>query len=450
MHQLGIVGVAVWHFGCVLFFLYQLETVLGDVGRPLEASNNICRQLMTMEEKDFEFPKRVVVDPSLKFPNPRLRNAYIALQAWKSAISSDPSNVTGNWVGANVCSYNGVFCAPALDNSSIQVVAGIDLNHADIAGYLPQELGLLTDLALFHVNTNRFCGIVPHSFRKLRLLFELDMSNNRFVGPFPNVFISLPSLKYLDIRFNDFEGQLPSQLFDKNLDAIFVNNNRFQFDIPSNLGSSPVSVVVLANNQLKGCLPSSIGNMAATLNEIIVLNNNLSACLPSEIGLLTSVTVFDVSFNKFVGTLPISIGGMVSLEQLNVAHNMLSGLIPQIICALPNLINFTYSYNFFTGEAPSCLALPSRGVVFNDRSNCIPGRPAQRSFRQCASFLSRPVDCSSFRCNAFPSPTQRSPALPSHHLLFIIILILHPCIIHILPFIIILIFHHLQKMIPIQ
>ncbi|GLJ11144.1 hypothetical protein SUGI_0144340 [Cryptomeria japonica] len=282
MQHLGVVGVVFWHLGCVLLLLYQLESVLGDVGRPLTDSDIIRRQLLAIEGNEFEFGERVAVDPTLVFPNPRLRNAYIALQAWKSAIFSDPSNVTGNWVGADVCSYNDVFCAPALDNSSIQVVAGIDLNHADIAGYLPEELGLLTDLALFHINTNRFCGIVPHSFRKLKLLFELDISNNRFVGPFPNVVISLPSLKYLDIRFNDFEGQLPSQLFDKDLDAIFVNNNRFQFDIPSNLGNSPVSVAVFANNHLKGCLPSSIGNMAATLNEIIVLNNNLTGCLPSE------------------------------------------------------------------------------------------------------------------------------------------------------------------------
>ncbi|KAF5200281.1 Leucine-rich repeat extensin-like protein [Thalictrum thalictroides] len=101
---------------------------------------------------------------------------------------SDPLNLTSNWVGSDVCSYTGVFCAPALDDKSIQTVAGIDLNHGDIVGYLPEELGLLVDLALFHINSNRFCGIVPPKFNKLKLLFELDLSNNRFAVVFLKLF----------------------------------------------------------------------------------------------------------------------------------------------------------------------------------------------------------------------------------------------------------------------
>ncbi|KAJ6745531.1 LEUCINE-RICH REPEAT EXTENSIN-LIKE PROTEIN 4 [Salix koriyanagi] len=122
----------------------------------------------------------------------RLRNAYIALQSWKLAIISDPLSLTSNWEGSDVCNYTGVFCATSLDNSSIQTVAGIDLNHGDMAGHLVEELGLLTDIALFHINSNRFCG----------------------------------KLKYLDLRFNEFEGDLPKELFDKDLDAIFINHNR--------------------------------------------------------------------------------------------------------------------------------------------------------------------------------------------------------------------------------
>ncbi|KAG0454787.1 hypothetical protein HPP92_023737 [Vanilla planifolia] len=203
-------------------------------------------------------------------------------KAWKKAIVSDPLNVTGSWVGSNVCNYKGVYCAPLPSNKSLIVVAGIDLNHDDIAGFLPEELGLLTDLALFHVNSNRFCGTIPHRFDRLRLLFELDLSNNRFAGKFPDVVLRLPSLRFLDLRFNEFEGTVPSELFDKNLDAIFINSNRFRFNIPNNIGNSPVSVIVLANNQFGGCLPASIGNMSKTLNEIILMNNGLKSCVPKE------------------------------------------------------------------------------------------------------------------------------------------------------------------------
>lgn len=86
------------------------------------------------------------VDPSWRFPSRRLRDAYVALQTWKrQAIFSDPSNLTADWVGPGVCNYTGVYCAPlpsGPDRGAL-AVAGVDLNHGDIAGYPPPELGLL-------------------------------------------------------------------------------------------------------------------------------------------------------------------------------------------------------------------------------------------------------------------------------------------------------------------
>ncbi|KAK1653140.1 hypothetical protein QYE76_070945 [Lolium multiflorum] len=157
-----------------------------------------------------------------------LRAAYITLQTWRrTAIFSDPTNFTANWAGPNVCAYNGVYCAPHPADGAVLVVVGLDLNHADIAGFLPANLPAgLPDLALLHLNSNRFCGVLPGTFLHLRLLHELDISNNRFVGAFPAVVLALPSLKYLDLRFNDFEGPIPPALFDRPLDAIFLNSNR--------------------------------------------------------------------------------------------------------------------------------------------------------------------------------------------------------------------------------
>ncbi|GKV19647.1 hypothetical protein SLEP1_g29877 [Rubroshorea leprosula] len=307
-------------------------------------------------------------------PNPRLQNAYIALQAWKHAITSDPNDFTANWYGPEVCNYTGVYCAPAPnDPHNTTTVAGIDLNHANIAGYLPEDLGLLADLALFHINSNRFHGTLPSSFCKLHLLFELDVSNNKFTGEFPSVVFSLPSLKFLDIRYNEFHGKIPSELFDLKLDALFINNNYFQSSLPENLGNSPVSVLVLANNAIRGCIPSSFSKMAGTLSQIILLNSGLTGCLNNDLGNFKNVKVFDVSSNNLVGPLPESIGEMKLLEQLNVAHNNLSGDIPESICTLPRLKNFTYSYNYFCSEPPICLkVLEYRCCRLPSESKCLP------------------------------------------------------------------------------
>ncbi|MCO5574753.1 hypothetical protein L7F22_028543 [Adiantum nelumboides] len=361
--------------------------------------------------QQFSFP----INPLLGLLNPNLRAAYVALQAWKAAITSDPNGITATWVGYNVCNYTGVFCAPPPDFSCEKVVAGIDLNHANIAGTLPEKLGLLTYLALFHINTNRFSGSLPKSIVAWHLLYELDVSNNLLSGTFPIAALFLPNLAFLDVRFNQFTGGLPKDLFVKPLDAIFVNDNKFSGSIPRTLGDSPASVIVVARNEFSGTIPTSIGRMGLTLNEIIFLGNKLEGCIPPQVGQLIKLTVLDVGLNMLSGELPTSIGNMLSLEQLNVAYNLLSGMIPSQICALPHLENFTASFNFFTGEGGNCPALPSRGVIFDDRVDCIPGRPDQRSSSECSAFFQTEQLCPAPKPPAppaDPSYTYKSPPPP--------------------------------------
>ncbi|XP_022139844.1 pollen-specific leucine-rich repeat extensin-like protein 3, partial [Momordica charantia] len=367
------------------------------------------RQLLTLHENgDLLDDYESTIQVNETFSSPRLRRAYIALQAWKMAIYSDPLNTTASWIGADVCSYTGVFCAPALDDPKLEVVAGIDLNHADIAGYLPVELGLLTDIALFHINSNRFCGIIPTSFWRLTLLYEFDISNNRFVGHFPEVVVRIPNLKYLDLRFNDFEGELPSSLFTKELDAIFLNNNRFTSNIPENFGDSPASVIVIANNNFTGCIPSSIGKMGNTLKEFVMLNNGLAGCIPGEIGLLGNATVVDVSYNKLSGILPKSFDGLKGVEALDISGNSLTGFVAEGVCNLPKLVNFTFSNNFFNGEAESCVPQNRKNIVLDDSSNCLPERPNQKTTQICTPVIHKTVDCSKAKCGGGLSPPSPS------------------------------------------
>ncbi|XP_013647244.2 leucine-rich repeat extensin-like protein 7 [Brassica napus] len=375
----------------ILFYISPVAT----------ASYSGSRQLLYVRDDPITIP------PYFVFENVRLERAYVALQAWKRTMISDPWNLTLNWFGPRVCDYNGVVCSESLDDPSInKTVSGVDLNHGDIAGHLPEELGLLTDIALFHVNSNRFCGTLPLGFSQLSLLFELDLSNNRFAGKFPELVIGLPKLKYLDLRYNEFEGGLPESLFEKDLDALFLNSNRFTSKIPVNMGSSPVSVLVLASNRFDGCIPTSFSKMGKTLNEIILMDNGLQSCLPNDMGLLQNVTVLDISYNSLVGELPESMGQMESLEVLNVERNMFSGVIPEEICLLKNLREFIYGSNYFTGEPPTCRYLET----YNSTMNCLKDVKVQRSTTECKVFLSKPVDCDSYKC----SPVTSSCVCPGH------------------------------------
>ncbi|GAB4857253.1 hypothetical protein Ancab_015159 [Ancistrocladus abbreviatus] len=370
-------------FGCSLLFLSLLFSSLSTFSFAItdaEASIIIHRQLLHLNEND-DLPDdyESKVDVKKTFPNPRLKKAYIALQSLKKAVYSDPDKTMGNWEGPNMCDYKGVFCVEALDDPKLTVVADLDINHADIAGYLPVELGLLTGLALFHINSNRFCGIIPKSFSKLKLLFELDLSNNRFVGSFPKVLLSLKKLKFLDLRF---EGA-----------------------IPETLGNSTVSVVVFSNNEFTGCILSSIGKMVGTLNEINFQKNDLGGCIPLEMGNHKNDhggLIANPCGYSSIGKAPVKLqsatfSSIGSVVELDISHNKLTGSVPGELCKLPGLKSLTFSYNYFKGESQVCDPEFRKDATMEDKGNCLPNRPEQRSPKECFAAMANEVDCSKDR-----------------------------------------------------
>jgi Leucine-rich repeat (LRR) protein len=204
---------------------------------------------------------------------------------------------------------------------------------------------------------------------------------------------------YLDIRFNFFSGSLPQELFNKNLDAIFLNNNQFEGEIPTNLGNSPASVINLANNKLSGNIPASFGFMGSKIKEILFLNNQLTGCIPEGVGLFTEMEVLDVSFNSLMGHLPDTLSCLQNIEVLNLAHNQLSGELSDIICSLRSLANLTVAYNFFSGFSQQCSKLNFRNVGFDFSLNCIPGRNMQRPQPECSM-----IPGGSLSCLRIPTP----------------------------------------------
>ncbi|KAG9130168.1 hypothetical protein Leryth_018757 [Lithospermum erythrorhizon] len=371
-----------------------------------EAAFIARRQLQTLPENgDIPDDLESTIQVPFTFENDRLRSAFIALQAWKKAIYSDPNNVTSNWNGPDVCSYNGTICAMSPDGRNEKTVAGIDLNSEDIAGHLPVELGLLKDLSFFHINSNRFCGIVPQSISRLVELSELDLSNNRFVGPFPMVVLSLPKLIFLDLRFNEFEGPLPKELFDKKLDAVFLNNNRFEYIIPDNIGNSEASVMVLGNNKFGGCVPKGFAKMR-NLEELILINSGLSGCFPEEITTMKNLTVLDLSRNKIVGSLPTSLNKLENLQEIIIGDNLFTGIVPEEICTLPGLEKLVIKDNYFQGMHQSCYNIKQVNIT----NNCFPGIPDQKSVEDCNLVLNQPIDCKVMEKTGCKPPKFASPS----------------------------------------
>ncbi|CAN1854500.1 Uncharacterized protein At4g06744 [Linum perenne] len=317
------------------------------------------------------------------------------LQKLKTKIKYDPFNITKSWKGPNVCNYKGFGCAVRPDVKK-RTVAVADFNGYNFGGgddlQLPGFLDELTDLTLFHANSNNFTGsIPPHLGSRISFFYEIDLSNNKFAGKFPNHILSAKNASFIDIRYNSFSGGIPAGVFNHETDVLFLNNNGFTGPLPDNIGDSSALYLTFANNRFSGQIPRSIGR-CENLREVLLLNNRFSGCLPTEIGNLTTAKIFDAGNNKLTGPIPHSFACLAEMQDLNLSRNKLYGAVPESVCQLPKLANLSLSSNYFTQVGPACRKLIQKKVL-DVRDNCILDLPGQKSANECSKFFSGRTNC---------------------------------------------------------
>lgn len=164
-------------------------------------------------------------------------------------------------------------------------------------------------------------------------------------------------MTFLDIRFNNFEGEVPSEVFDMDLDVLFLNSNFFNGELPSNFWDTPAIYMTMAYNAFTGCIPEV--NAIKNLQEVLLLNNQFTGTLPVNWEGTVNLTVFDAGTNQISGGVPEALCGLETLEVLNVTNNVLTEPL-----------------------GPNCQALLEAGIL--DISwNCIEGADDQKAPEDC-------------------------------------------------------------------
>lgn len=113
------------------------------------------------------------------------------LTAFAKTVTSDPKGIIKTWVGTNPCKFKGITCEKRPDG--VLAVAAVDLNsvsvlkdirqrstcsHFVLQANLKGNLRLtnlvekLTDITVFHANTNEFIGDFP-DVSAMKWFFEL-------------------------------------------------------------------------------------------------------------------------------------------------------------------------------------------------------------------------------------------------------------------------------------
>lgn len=183
----------------------------------------------------------------------------LALLALKFAVSADPGNALSTWrdADADPCFWAGVTCASSSSGATGRVSA-VELANASLAGYLPSELSLLSELQALSLPYNRLSGQIPAAVAALQRLATLDLAHNQLSGQVPPGIARLVSLQRLDLSSNQLNGSLPPALaaLPRLSGVLNLSYNHFTGGVPPEFGGIPVAVSLdLRGNDLEGEIP---------------------------------------------------------------------------------------------------------------------------------------------------------------------------------------------------
>jgi hypothetical protein len=191
----------------------------------------------------------------------------------------------------------------------------LDLNG--LAGTLPDELSVLTDLKVLRMSFNGLTGEIPSRFGSLTNLKILSLYINRLKGPLPLELGSLSALEDIDLSRNFLSGEIPIEVISgwKQVKIVGLSGNRFSGALPTELGlMSNIEYLDVSRNGLKGPIPSEIGNLGNL--ETLYLSNNsfLTGQIPSTFGLLSGLRFLKLGNTNLRGTVPAEV---CALKQKN-------------------------------------------------------------------------------------------------------------------------------------
>ncbi len=156
-------------------------------------------------------------------------------------------------------------------------VSKLELDHNNLSGSLPPEIGDLSYLSVIYFVNNSLSGEIPNEIGNLNNLDGLYLSDNELSGSIPLSLNDMSSLTDLWISNNNLSGNIPSEIGDmEQLRRIYAENNELSGSIPSSFGQlKKLYVLLLSGNKLNGELPEEMKNMTA-LKYIELENNEIS------------------------------------------------------------------------------------------------------------------------------------------------------------------------------
>ncbi|EAY74841.1 hypothetical protein OsI_02733 [Oryza sativa Indica Group] len=294
-----------------------------------------------------------------------------ALLAFRAGLS-DPANLLPSWEGDDCCRWKGVGCS----NRTGRVVK-LDLqgdcgnsiiSKQVLGGSISDSLLDLHHLQYLDLSCNRFNGQqVPKFLSSLHSLRYLDLSQSSFSGRIPPQLGNLSSLRYfsIDSIFGDTDSTDISWLSRLSsleyLDMSFVNLSTVVHWVPTvnmirsleflcfsfcELQTSPDSLLHsnltsletldISCNRFNKYVSSNWFWNVTSLKHLDVSSCQHHGRFPDQLGRMTSIVVLDLSENNLVGMIPSNLNNLCNLEELLLCEININGSIAEFFERLPD------------------------------------------------------------------------------------------------------------------
>ncbi len=293
------------------------------------------------------------------------------------------------------------------------------LQHNNLTGTIPAEIGQLQHLRLLRLSDNQLSGPIPPEIGQLRSLERLIILRNQLSGEIPPETGQLGNLTVLMLSTNRLSGSIPSELGNLNsLRTIWISGNRLSGGIPREIGNlNSLTDLTISDNRLSGDIPHEIWNLKS-LEYLFFSNNQFTGEIPSAIGDLKFLIRAWFNKNAISGDIPPEIGNLNALESLSLGDNQISGGIPPEIGRLTNLEELFLHSNINLG-GPLPLQMTSistlRDLTLHGTGLCVPSDDTFKAWLAGIDDSSGITFCMDEPESSPPEPTSDRDALEAFY-----------------------------------
>ncbi|KAG8079827.1 hypothetical protein GUJ93_ZPchr0007g4720 [Zizania palustris] len=306
----------------------------------------------------------------------------------------------------------------------------LDLSGNLLVGGIPRSLGNCSKMEALLLSSNLLDDVIPPEIGRLRKLRALDVSRNSLSGPVPaelggcvelsvlilsNPYTPIGGLNLSDYGdvddFNYFQGGIPDAVTAlPKLRVLWAPRATLEGELPRNWSAcQSLEMMNLGENLFSGGIPNGLVE-CVHLKFLNLSSNKLTGAVDPSL-LVPCMDVFDVSGNRFSGSIPVfkpkgcpssqlPFDDLVSEYSSFFAYQALAGFCLSSLILGSDLTSYhSFAQNNFTGAMTSLpLAVDKLGMqgsyAFLADGNNIAGQLQPGLFSKCNSSRGFIVDVS--------------------------------------------------------